>query len=88
MKGEMYLGPARPYGLPLMSRAVLLDVRGVPGLAAARQEHPLLDRLFVPLSGIMAARRAIEEKGSALQRAYQGVLAETLDLREKTKGGK
>ena len=83
-KGKMYLGPSRPYGLPLMCHAVILDTAGVAGLDAAMKEHPELDKMMVDITKIPEAQAKIADKGSALNRAYEKIKAETLAMR----GGK
>ncbi len=85
MNRTVYIGPPRPYGLPLMNRAVLMPGAHIAGLDKAREEHPSLNRLFVPIERLAVARAALAEQGSALQRAYAAVQQETIDQRKEGK---
>lgn len=86
MNRTIYIGPARPYGLPLMNRAILLPGATIPGLDKAREAHPQLQRLFVPIENLAASRKMLEENGSPLQRAYADVLHESMALRNNAEG--
>lgn len=74
----MYLGPSRPFGLPLMRNAIL---RGKPEevfpvLADLFEEHPELRTLFVPVDGDLAtARMLLATPGTALHKAYAAIKA-------------
>ena len=66
----MYLGPSRPFGLPLMRNAIL---RGKPEevfpvLADLFEEHPELRTLFVPVHGAHAADHARDSHVSGVCR--------------------
>ncbi len=72
----IYLGPGRPFGLPLRTNTI---VRGRPedafaGLAEAFAAHPDLRALFVPVTVAAAARQALRTPGSALARSYDAVV--------------
>ena len=72
----IYLGPGRPFGLPLRPNTI---VRGRPedafaGLAEAFAAHPDLRALFVPVTAAAAARQALRTLGSALARSYDAVV--------------
>lgn len=87
---HIYIGPDRPFGLPLMRNAIL---RGepqavLPQLTAAFAEHPGLETLFVPVSGLAAARREMSENGSVLQQTCQTIKNASDALRAQQKGGK
>jgi len=84
MTQRMYIGPSRPYGLPLMQNAIILDVRGVAGLKDALIQHPELDQLLVPITELAQSKNAIKEKGSVLYEAYKIIQKE----REANRGGK
>lgn len=63
-----YIGPARPFGVPIMPNAIL---RGepcavIPALEKPMQEHPALRRLFVPVADLAQARRQLARPGSGL----------------------
>ena len=87
---RIYIGPDRPFGLPLMRNAIL---RGepqavLPQLTAAFAEHQGLEALFVPVAGLAAARREMSENGSALQQTCQTIKSASDALRAQQKGGK
>lgn len=70
-----YVGPARPFGVPLMPNAIL---RGeptavIPALAEPMQEHPVLRRLFVPVAGLAQARQELAKPGSGLSIIYRDI---------------
>ena len=68
----VYVGPDRPFGLPLRTSAVL---RGepFPQLAAVIEAHPDLKRLFVPVDELAQTRRRLRETGSGMQRLFQTI---------------
>lgn len=86
IKRTIYIGPARPYGLPMTNRAVLMPGASVPGLDTATKEHPALAKLLVPLEKLAIARAALLRAGDPLRVAYDTVQKETLALRQ-TNGG-
>ena len=77
----MYLGPSRPFGLPLMRNAIL---RGKPEevfpvLADLFEEHPELRTLFVPVDGDLAtARMLLTMRGTVMYQAYVAVQDESV----------
>lgn len=83
----VYVGPARPYGLALTNRAVLMDGAIVPNLDDAKKAHPVLAKLFVPLEKLAIARAALLRAGDPLRVAYDTVQKETLAMRQNN-GGK
>ena len=87
---RIYIGPDRPFGLPLMRNAILWgEPQAVlPQLTAAFAEHPGLEALFVPVAGLVAARREMSENGSALQQTCQTIKSASDALRAQQKGGK
>lgn len=82
----MYLGPSRPFGLPLMQNAIL---RGKPEevfpvLADRFEEHPELWTLFVPVDGDLATARMLRTMpGTAMYQAYAAVRDASIKSRKK-----
>ena len=82
----MYLGPNRPFGLPLMRNAIL---RGnpeevFPVLADLFEEHPELRMLFVPVDGDLATARMLRTMpGTAMYQAYVAVQDASIKSRKK-----
>lgn len=82
----MYLGPSRPFGLPLMRNAIL---RGKPEevfpvLADLFEEHPELQTLFVPVDGDLAtARMLLTMRGTVMYQAYAAVRDASIKSRKK-----
>lgn len=68
MNKYVYLGPARPFGLPLMPNAILAgkaeDV--FPEAQPFFGEHKSFRRLFVPVAELASARAAMATPGSPL----------------------
>lgn len=81
----IYLGPSRPFGLPLMRNAIL---RGKPEevfpvLADLFEEHPELRTLFVPVDGDLAtARMLLTMQGTALHNAYAAIKSASAKARK------
>lgn len=74
----VYLGPNRPFGLPLKTNAILADApeRVFPALEKLGREHPGLLRLFAPVdpvNNLVQARRLLKEPGSALAIHYETI---------------
>lgn len=72
-----YVGPARPFGVPIMPNAIL---RGepcavIPALEKPMQEHPALRRLFVPVADLAQARRQLARPGSGLAIIHRDISA-------------
>lgn len=74
-KKLMYLGPARPFGLPLNGRAVLAGEpeQVFPETADAFAQHPSLRKLFVPIADIPKAKAQLALEGSALATTYKNI---------------
>lgn len=73
----MYLGPNRPFDLPLATRAVL---NGAPEQVFPQAEpflaaHPDLRKLFIPILSIPAAKAQLALEGSPLYTAYHNIRA-------------
>ena len=73
----MYLGPNRPFGLPLVTRAIF---RGAPEytfpqLAAPFARHKELRSLFVPVADLATSRMLLATPGTALHKAYAAIKA-------------
>lgn len=77
MSKLMYLGPSRPFGLPLNTRAVLAGKpeEVFPEIKPYLLEHPGLAKLFVPLPDIPRARAQLGLEGSALSTLYKNIKA-------------
>lgn len=77
MAKVMYVGPARPLGLPIGQYAVLdaPPEASIPDLAAPLEKEPALRQLFVPLSEVPEARRAVATPGEPLNRIYKNIAA-------------
>ena len=76
-KKLMYLGPARPFDLPITTRAVLAGTpeQIVPGIARHFQDHPAFRKLFVPISEIPRAKAQLGLEGSSLSIIYKNIKA-------------
>ena len=66
----VYVGPDRPFGLPLRTSAVL---RGepLPQLAAVIEANPDLKKLFVPVEELAETRCQLRKEGSGMQRLFK-----------------
>lgn len=86
----VYIGPDRPFGLPLMRNAILRGEAQVvlPQLVKIFEEHPGLETLFVPVAGLAQARQQLKEKGSPLEQTYLNIKKSSDALRAQQKGGK
>ena len=73
----MYVGPSRPFGLPLMRNAILAgepeDV--FPELTPLFSEHKQFKKLFVPIPKLSQALAAMRQPGSALRLWSDQILA-------------
>ncbi len=82
----MYLGPSRPLGLPYQRGTIL---RYKPGdsisLQLYFQERPEFARLFVPVSQLAAALKAVATPGTPLYQAYAAIKKATDEARPKEK---
>lgn len=74
-KKIMYLGPMRPFDLPLQTRAVLCGEpeEVFPEISKRLEELPELRKLFVPIADIPKAKAALNTEGSPLYAAYKKV---------------
>jgi hypothetical protein len=72
---RLYIGPSRPFGLPLMRFAILRGepARVMPQLAERLEAHPEMARLFVSIEALPEARRQVAETGSVLNQAFENV---------------
>lgn len=70
-----YVGPARPFGVPIMPNAILRGepVAVIPPLGPAIEEHPALARLFVPVADLARARQELARQGSGLCIIYRDI---------------
>lgn len=74
-KTYAYVGPARPFGVPLMPNAILRGepVAVIPDLGPQMEEHPTLRRLFVPVAELAKARQELASPGSGLGIIYRDI---------------
>ncbi len=68
MSKVMYLGPARPFDLPINTRAVLAGrpEEVFPDIAPRFEQYPSFRKLFVPIQDIPRAKAQLALEGSAL----------------------
>lgn len=68
----VYVGPDRPFGLPLRTSAVL---RGepFPQLAAVIEANPDLKKLFVPVEELAETRCQLRKEGSGMHRLFKTI---------------
>lgn len=67
-KAVVYIGPDRPFGLPIMRNTVLADEpeKVFPTLGETFKKHPKLEKLFVPASQLAQALVNVKKNGSPL----------------------
>lgn len=65
----MYVGPSRPFGLPLMRNAILAGEpeKIFPALTPFFAEHAPFKKLFVPVPSLAHSLAAMRQPGSALR---------------------
>ena len=73
----MYIGPNRPFDLPLRHNTI---VRGAPeevfpALGSLLAEHEDLRTLFVPVDELATARMLLAMPGTAMHKAHAAVAA-------------
>lgn len=68
MKANIYLGPNRPFGLPIMKNSILADEpeKVYPALAPLFEKNRAFKKLFVPVGGLAEAKRALANPASPL----------------------
>lgn len=73
----MYIGPDRPFGLPLRHNTLLRGApeEAFPALGGLLTEHEELRTLFVPVSELATARMLLTMPGTATHRAHAAVTA-------------
>ena len=71
-KLAVYVGPDRPFGLPLRTNAIL---RGepLPQLEAVIAAHPDMRKLFVPVEALAETRLQLRKEGSGMQRLFSEI---------------
>lgn len=71
----VYVGPARPFGVPLMPHAILRGEPAavIPSLGPVIQDHPALRRMFVPVTRLAQARQELANTGSGLAITYRNI---------------
>lgn len=67
---NVYVGPGKPFNLPLMANAILADApeKVFPPLKQLFAEHENFRKLFVPVADLAKARAALKMPGSGLSR--------------------
>lgn len=67
-KKTFYLGPSKPFNLPLMQNSILADApeRVFPQLAPFFEQHRNFKKLFVPVAELASARASLKLPGSRL----------------------
>lgn len=75
MEKMMYLGPNRPFNLPIPARAVLAGTpdQVFPGIAQRMASHPELRLLFVPIRDVPKAKAQLALPGSRLSTIYNKI---------------
>ena len=71
-KLAVYVGPDRPFSLPLRTNAIL---RGepLPQLEAVLAGHPDMRKLFVPVEALAETRLQLRKEGSVMQRLFNDI---------------
>ena len=77
---HVYLGPNRPFDLPLKSGAILGDdpEKVFPGIEEDFEKQPFFRRLFIPVNppqGLVEARRQLKDPKSPLSYFYNEIQA-------------
>ena len=77
MNKVMYLGPARPFGLPINTRTVLAGKpeEVFPDIAPRLEQYPSFRKLFVPIPEVPRARGQLALEGSGLFNSYKNIKA-------------
>lgn len=81
----MYLGPNRPFGLPLVTRAIFRGdpEKTFPQLSALFARHKELRSLFVPVADLATSRMLLATPGTALRKAYAAIKAASAKARKQ-----
>ena len=76
----MYLGPNRPFGLPLVTRAIFRGdpEKTFPQLSALFE----LRTLFVPVAELATSRMLLTMQGTALHNAYAAIKSASAKARK------
>ena len=76
MTQYIYLGPSRPFGMALANKMILRgEPQAVfPDLAGKFGEYPSFRRLFVPVTELATARKALATPGTAIYLANAEML--------------
>lgn len=84
-KKLMYLGPARPFDLPINTRAVLAGTpeQTIPGIAQKFEQYPSFRKLFVPIPEVPKAKAQLAIEGSSLFTVYKNIKAASDDWRKE-----
>lgn len=81
----MYLGPNRPFGLPLVTRAIFRGdpEKTFPQLSALFEQHKELRSLFVPVAELATSRMLLTMQGTALHNAYAAIKSASAKARKQ-----
>ena len=81
----VYLGPSRPFGLPLVTRALCRGSpeKTLPQLSSLFVQHKDLRSLFVPVPELATSRMLLNTPGTALHKAYAAIKGASDTARKK-----
>ena len=68
----VYVGPDRPFGLPLRANAILRG-QPLPQLEAVLVAHPDMRKLFVPVEALAETRLQLRKEGSGMRRLFNDI---------------
>ena len=82
---KVYLGPSRPFGLPLLTNAILRcePEQLFPSITAMFEAHPAFKRLFVPVAQLAQARKRLGMAGSDMASVHAAITKASADARKK-----
>ena len=85
VRQQVYLGPSRPFGLPLMTNAILRcePEQLFPSITGLFEAHPAFKCLFVPVARLAQARRRLGMAGSDMASAHAAITKASADARKK-----
>ncbi|MBQ3059609.1 MAG: 50S ribosomal protein L37 [Desulfovibrio sp.] len=85
VRQKVYVGPSRPFGLPLMTNAILRcePEQLFPSITGLFEAHPAFKRLFVPVPQLAQARKRLGMAGSDMASAHAAITKASADARKK-----
>ena len=85
VRQKVYVGPSRPFGLPLMTNAILRcePEQLFPSITGLFEAHPAFKCLFVPVARLAQARRRLGMAGSDMASAHAAITKASADARKK-----